>query len=122
MPIFDVMGAHPVRVWGQAMTDTDNNNNTTVNDTPKRADLSNCLRHLANLGHIISTAADEIDAASREIYQATKSKNEANERIAELEKALTRIRYINHGPDKASGEWRCMEAAQIARDALEKKS
>lgn len=43
-------------------------------------------------------------------------------RIAKLEEALTAIRYINHGPDKASSEWRCVEAAQIARNALEETS
>jgi hypothetical protein len=38
---------------------------------------------------------------------------------ARLKAALTRIKYINHGPDQASGEWRCMEAAAIADAALQ---
>jgi hypothetical protein len=44
---------------------------------------------------------------------------ESREELMVMKKALTAIRYINHGPDKASAEWRCMEAAQIARNALE---
>ena len=32
--------------------------------------------------------------------------------------ALTRIANINNGPDRASGEWRCQEAAAIAQAAL----
>lgn len=32
--------------------------------------------------------------------------------------ALRKIENINNGPDKASGEWRCLEAAAIARAAL----
>ena len=37
---------------------------------------------------------------------------------ARLRAALTRIENINNGPDQASGEWRCLEAAAIARAAL----
>jgi len=40
---------------------------------------------------------------------------------ARWERALISIRDINDGPDKASGEWRCMEAAAIARQALAEK-
>ncbi|MCA3268195.1 MAG: hypothetical protein ING19_19200 [Azospirillum sp.] len=32
--------------------------------------------------------------------------------------ALRKIERINLGPDKASGEWRCQEAAAIAAEAL----
>ena len=42
-----------------------------------------------------------------------------NER-AELIAALRRIANINNGPDRASGEWRCQEAAAIAKAALAK--
>lgn len=38
--------------------------------------------------------------------------------LARFRAALVRIRDINHGPDRASGEWRCLEAAAIAREAL----
>ena len=57
-------------------------------------------------------AADAI-----ETLQARITKLEADN--ARLREALTRIKYINHGPDKASGEWRCIEAAEIAAAALE---
>lgn len=38
--------------------------------------------------------------------------------IDRLQVALRRIENINNGPDQASGEYRCMEAASIAREAL----
>jgi hypothetical protein len=41
--------------------------------------------------------------------------------LAIYETALRRIENINNGPDRASGEWRCEEAAAIAREALKEK-
>jgi hypothetical protein len=38
--------------------------------------------------------------------------------IERLQAALRRIENINNGPDQASGEYRCLEAAAIAREAL----
>lgn len=44
------------------------------------------------------------------------------EQIARMDHALKRIEYINHGPDQASGEYRCQEAAAIAKAAREANS
>lgn len=65
---------------------------------------------------------DDIMRLTGERDFARKKLEKQEAEIAKLEKALTLIRYINHGPDRASGEWRCMEAAQIARNALEEIS
>lgn len=39
--------------------------------------------------------------------------------VARMDSALKRIEFINHGPDQASGEYRCQEAAAIAKAARE---
>lgn len=43
---------------------------------------------------------------------------DAERLLARYERALRLIANINNGPDRASGEWRCLEAARIAEDAL----
>lgn len=37
---------------------------------------------------------------------------------ARFERALKQITNLNNGPDLASAEWRCQEAAKIAERAL----
>lgn len=58
------------------------------------------------------------------LHQAVACALDARQRTADasLISALRLIENINNGPDRASGEWRCNEAAQIARDALKKIS
>jgi hypothetical protein len=83
------------------------------------ADDDDELEYAWQVAHLLQ---DDIMRLTFERDFARKKLEKQEAEIAKLEKALTLIRYINHGPDRASGEWRCMEAAQIARNALEEIS
>lgn len=68
-----------------------------------------------------STGAAEYDDATdatEDAVHALIAAEQPPDPVAIARKALVSISQINMGPDKASGEWRCQEAAAIAAAAL----
>ena len=58
------------------------------------------------------------DTAAALLRALVADRDALQERVKVMTTGLRQIENINNGPDKASGEWRCMEAASIAKNTL----
>lgn len=63
---------------------------------------------------------DRVSNTSTGLFDQTDQAAERKRRaeVGRMRGALFRIAHINDGPDQASAEFRCTEAAAIAREAL----
>lgn len=80
--------------------------------------LADGVRALQRARVDLLLAAFEIERRGRLLASCEAALDEANEKVLRRGSALMRVRDINYGPDRGSGEFRASAAAQIAGEAL----